>query len=69
MLTVALLIALAWLVAIPAVVLATTEIGWRLGERRRALRRSSRGTVVLFPESRLGAGAGQRRGATGTAAR
>jgi len=67
MLTVALLIALVWLVVVPAVVLLTTEVGWRLGERRRALRRSSRGTVVLFPERGVDSGSARDRGAAGTA--
>lgn len=50
MLSTALVITLiAWIVLIPVAVVAITEVGWRIGERRRA-RHFSLGTVVPMPD-------------------
>jgi hypothetical protein len=52
MLTVALIVALVWVVLTPLLVLIATAVGWRVGEWRRAHGRFSQGAVVLFPGGR-----------------
>lgn len=52
MLTVALIVALVWVVLTPLLVLLATAVGWRIGEWRRAHGRLSQGVIVLFPGGR-----------------
>jgi hypothetical protein len=50
--TLALTVALVWVVAVPLVVFATAELGWRIGEWRRAAHRAHLARVIAFPDHR-----------------
>jgi hypothetical protein len=61
--TLALVVAIVWVVAVPLVVFATAELGWRIGEWRRAARRTDPARVVPFPGRRPAASSARQAGA------